>query len=618
MRRILATAAVLIAVGAFLLVTLGSTSTNTGTATYNVELDNAFGLVNGSDFKVAGVIAGSIQSINLCYSVPHAHCQSPLDALIAVSVNRTGFGQFHTDAFCQSRPQSLIGEYFLDCDPGTTGKVLKPGSTIPVTQTQSTIPADLIQNVMRLPYRERFSIIINELGAAVAARSQDLASALRRPDPALAETDNLLNLLANDSQTIKSLNVNANQVITALANNNQEVQRFIVQADNVSTDSATQASNIQKTWEDLPGFLQQLRPAMQKLGAAADAQTPVFENLNAAADNLTTFFKQLTPFSNSSRVSLTCGENGQPGCPNGGASLGTVAKTGTPAVKDATPTVKALNNFTGGVNCSGKIQCLPELSQNLSIVLQALDTQTRTQYGGGAVEADPRSPNGGKGYTGLQALLQYAFNITTAVNYFGPFGHMLGVDAFANADCSPYATPASIATNLSQYQSGASSVNPRSCYSFLGPNQPGVNETDPSNPSGCVPDPGGAPVQGYGTSYSGPKTSACKLSASPSLDLASALTKSSSGSSLSASSGGGGAGGGSSGVNLGQTLSQLLSAIGGGSKTSNAASSATGAATSAPSSAASSAGQGAGQSSGANSSGSGAQTQQLLNYLLAP
>ena len=82
---------------------------------------------------------------------------------------------------------------------------MKSGGTIPVTRTQSTIPADLVQNVMRLPYRERFTILINELGAAVAARSEDLQTALRRADPALAETDNLLKLLADDAQAYAEL-----------------------------------------------------------------------------------------------------------------------------------------------------------------------------------------------------------------------------------------------------------------------------------------------------------------------------------------------------------------------------------------------------------------------------
>jgi len=75
---------------------------------------------------------------------------------------------------------------------------------------------------------------------------------------------------------------------------------------------------------------------------------------------------------------------------------------------------------------------------------------------------------------------------------------MLAVDAFASTMCSPYATPATVAANLKQ--DGAAY---RQCYSWYGPNQPGVNEADPSNPGGCVPDPGGAPP-----GQTGPQTSA--------------------------------------------------------------------------------------------------------------
>jgi hypothetical protein len=80
---------------------------------------------------------------------------------------------------------------------------------------------------------------------------------------------------------------------------------------------------------------------------------------------------------------------------------------------------------------------------------------------------------------------------------------MLAVDAFVNPMCSPYATPGTISANL---KTDGSTY--RQCYSWLGPNQPGVNETDPSNPSGCVPDPGGAPP-----GDSGPETTASKCPA---------------------------------------------------------------------------------------------------------
>ena len=468
MRRLALGLAVLLAAAAVAVVAAGSGQASDATGTYKIELDNAFGLVTGADFKVSGVRAGTITSIKLD--------QNLLLAIVTVNVTQGGFGAFHADAFCQSRPQSLIGEYFIDCQPGRRGPVLAPGSTIPVTHTQSTIPADLLLNVLRLPYRQRMALIINELGAAAAGRSGDIEAALRRAVPAITQTDNLLHLLANDSRTLQRLTVSADTLTTALANNGRQVQRFIVEANNTATVAAGQHANLQASLRLLPGFLAQLQPAMKQLGAAAEANTPVAANLNSAASQLHRLFADLPAFSQSAVPAIK--------------SLGKASVTGKAAVQAAGPTVSALNQFA---------KPTPELSQNLAILLHDLDDRSR------AVEPDSRSP-GGKGYTGLEALLQYVFNQTLAINTFGPFGHLLAVDSFVDPKCSPYATPATIALSLKQFGSSY-----RQCYAWLGPNQPGVNETDPSNPKACVPDPGGAPP-----GQKGPKTTACKLTASAS------------------------------------------------------------------------------------------------------
>ncbi len=470
MRRILLGIAVLLAVIAFPVISLATTGEPSAVGTYKIEFDNAFGLVSGADFKVAGVPAGTIESISLpsgCTAGQTTACH----ALVTIKVTQSGFGAFHSDAFCQSRPQSLIGEYFIDCQPGQRGPVLAPGSTIPITHTQSTIPADLLQNVLRLPYRERFALIINELGVGVAARSDDLEAALRRAVPALTETDNLLNLLAGDSRTLQQLTTSSDTVITALAGNRVQVQRFITEANKTAGVVAHQHTNLQDSLRQLPGFLEQLRPAMAQLGAASAATQPVLRNLKASASQLDVLLNNIPPFSHAALPALR--------------SLGRTSVTGTAAVQAAGPTVQHLKAFA---------QPTPELAQNLAIVLHDLDDRSR------AVEPDPRSP-GGKGYTGLEALLQYVFNQTLAINTFGPFGHLLAVDSLVDPKCSPYATPATIALSLKQY-----GPSYRQCYAWLGPNQPAVNETDPSNPRACVPDPGGAPP-----GERGPRTTACKL-----------------------------------------------------------------------------------------------------------
>src|SRR5581483_117904 len=536
MRRVIAYAALLLVIGAFVVLT-GAFSSGPSDPTYKLEFDNAFGLVPDAQFKVAGVPAGKISSIDLD--------QKNFHAVVTVQATVKGFGAFRSDATCQSRPQSLIGEYFVDCNPGTKGKPLKSGATLPASHTFSTIPADLLANVMRLPQRERFSLVINELGGAVAGRSEDLQTALRRAVPAIDETDNLLNLLGNDSHTLQELTANSDAVVTALANNSKQVQNFIVDADHAATDTATQQANLKTALHRFPGLLEQLKPAMAKLGSAADTNTPVLQNLNAASGQLKTLFTNLAPCS-SPHTGNQCGfaNASLPAL----QSLGQASVTGKQAVQAATPTVALLNKFAKPV---------PELAQNLAIVLADLDNRDR------AVEPDSRSP-GGKGFTGLEALLQYAFNQEQTINTFGPFGHMLAVDAFVNQMCSPYATPGKVAANLKQY-----GPTYRLCYSWLGPNQQGVNETDPSNPGGCVPDPGGAPP-----GHTGPQTSATAcpaqvLSAAPPNQAA--LRSKKAGKNSSSSSGAGSATGssgasgalpGGGGPSLQGALGKVTAAIG--------------------------------------------------------
>ncbi len=86
-------------------------------------------------------------------------------------------------------------------------------------------------------------------------------------------------------------------MITALANNSNQVQRFIVEANRTAVATAAQNGNLRQTFRDLPGTLEQLRPAMAKLQQTAVANTPVLQNLNSAAGQLNRFFTDLPAFS---------------------------------------------------------------------------------------------------------------------------------------------------------------------------------------------------------------------------------------------------------------------------------------------------------------------------------
>ena len=75
------------------------------------------------------------------------------------------------------------------------------------------VDLDLINNIMREPYRERFSIILNELGVGLAGRGEDLDAVIRRANPALKEVDDVLKILARQNEQLEQLAVDSDTIM---------------------------------------------------------------------------------------------------------------------------------------------------------------------------------------------------------------------------------------------------------------------------------------------------------------------------------------------------------------------------------------------------------------------
>lgn len=436
------TGLVVVAVGAAAVFAGGAERQKSGKK-FKIEFDNAFGLTSGGEIKVGGVKAGKITKFGLSKNNR---------AIVYVEITEAGFGAFTDQTRCNTRPQSVIGEYFVDCEPGR-GKVLKSNATIPVSRTRGTIAPDLVANILRLPYRERLRLIVGELGAGAAANGENLNAALKRAVPALDETDKLLKLLGDESGNIRRLVVDADTVLSELARNKRTVVRFVTSARRIAQASADRREDIKTTFRRLPAFLTELRPTMVSLGRVADGQGSALQRLASTRGQLRTFFRDVRPFADASKPAL--------------ASLAEASRTGSTAVKAARPTVRQLNKFA---------RKTPEVGGNLSQILRDLDDRGR------AVENDRRAasqlgkPGQKLGYTGIEALLQYVFNQSVAINAFDQNGHLLRVNAVVSEDCGPY-------TNLKRFREKVKEPDYEKCKAWIGPNQPAINSPDPSDKS---------------------------------------------------------------------------------------------------------------------------------------
>ncbi|HEV2075223.1 MAG TPA: MlaD family protein, partial [Thermoleophilaceae bacterium] len=296
MVRRIATAVIVLGACAAAVVLSAASGEPKGT-TYYAIFDNAFGLTEGGDLRIGGVRAGETSG----FSVSEGE---PVKARVELKITEPGFDSLREDARCEVRQQSLIGEYYVDCQPGTSGRELEPGDTIPVEQTASIIAADLVNNVLRQPYRERLRLIIAELGTGLAGRPEDLSAALRRAHPGLRQTIDTLDILKGQTQVLRDFVSDSDEAVDDLARNRKDVVRFVQEAGETAAISATRREELAEQFDKLPTFLAELDPTMVELGNLADAQIPLLADLRSASDELNAFFTRLGPFSDATLTSL--------------------------------------------------------------------------------------------------------------------------------------------------------------------------------------------------------------------------------------------------------------------------------------------------------------------------
>jgi virulence factor Mce-like protein len=444
-----------ICAGAFVLA--GASDKGAEGKTYRIIFDNAFGLTKGGDFRVGGVNAGQTTD----FGVDKKKGESP-KAVVTVQVTKPGFGDFRKDASCEIRPQSLIGEYYVDCQPGKSEEHLKDGGTVPVEQTSSTIPVDIVNDIMRRPYRERFRLLITELGTGLAGRPEDLQEVLRRAHPGFRETSRVVRILGNQNEVIKNFITNSDTVVSELEKNKRDVARWVKEAGDAAEISATRRKELRAQFQRFPEFLDELRPTMARLGDLADEQTPLLADLHRAAPDLDTFFTRLGPFAEASRPAVK--------------SLGEMGEVGTQAFREGKQEIAELRRLA--VNAPPFAKPLRQFLQTIDDRKRAIETDVRAKDTAPPAP-DPTAISGEGGFTGMEAIWNYFFWQTLSINMLDDDAHMLRASLTAVPDCIPFRNEPP--------KSEADKDTFKRCNSYLGPNQPGIFSPDPlddgSNPN---------------------------------------------------------------------------------------------------------------------------------------
>ncbi len=413
MRRLFGIFGALCATSALLVVGSGASEEKGDTYLVRAIFDNASFLVEAEEVRIAGAKVGQVQSVSVTLEGERAHedgSDDPGKAIVVMEITDPGFQDWRQDASCLVRPQSLLGEKFVECQatqpraPGTEpppeldvipdGEVGEGQRFLPVENNGKAVDLDLINNIMREPYPDRFRLILNELGIGLATRGEDLEEIIIRGNPALRETNELLALLKGQTQTLNNLARDGDRSLAPLARERERLTGFINKATIAGEATAERSAELEAGFQRMPAFFRELRLTMGELESFTDAATPVVSDLGDAAPAITRSTEALGPFARAGRVAFI--------------SLGENAETARPDLVASVPVIKDLGRLADETEPGARL-------------LDTLLTDFRKNFG-------------------LENLMSFFFYGAGATNGFDSFGHFVRAVVPAN-NCFTYKAP---------------------------------------------------------------------------------------------------------------------------------------------------------------------------------
>jgi ABC-type transporter Mla subunit MlaD len=397
MRR---TAAIGALVAAAIVAVVLVSSGGSGGSDYVVRavFDSGGFMVKGEQVRIAGANVGEIESVGI--TMPgevdsyEGGQERAIDgkAVIVMRITDPGFQDFRDDASCQIRPQSLIGEKFVDCRPtlprapgSPPAPPLKeipdgqPGAgqlLLPLENNSTSVDPDLINDINKLPYAQRFRLIFNELGAGLAGRGADIEAAVKRANPALRDVDRLLGILAAQRDQLTQLAADSEQILEPLSRERAQVAGFFTNSGAAAQATTERGRDLEASLQKFPEFLREFRLTMRSLQGFSDAATPTFAALGKAAPSFTEATRLLTPFSAASTVALkSLGATGEEAGPTLRAADPVVRKTTALARTGVSPTTN-LAKFLASIKETGGFDGLVDLIYSTTAATNGFD-----QYG---------------------------------------------------------------------------------------------------------------------------------------------------------------------------------------------------------------------------------------------
>ena len=293
--RIVALAAVIVAVAAIATILLGS-----GGSSYKAHalFQNASQLVKGNLVQVSGTAIGKVSDIALT---------DDGQAKVTMNITEDGYKPLREGTLATVRQASLSGiaNRYIDLQlPPNDAPKIKDGGFIRQDKTVTAVDLDQLFNTFDERTRKALSTLIRGYSTAYGGRGKSANKGLLYLNPSLAASSRLFQELNYDTPLLKRFIVSSSKLVSDLAERRDDLAGLV---DNLATAFGAigrQKESLASAISQLPPFMRRANTTFVNLRAALDDLDPLVEESKPVAKRLKPFLAELRPLARNARPTL--------------------------------------------------------------------------------------------------------------------------------------------------------------------------------------------------------------------------------------------------------------------------------------------------------------------------
>lgn len=265
-----------------------------GKATLVGYFADASPLDPGSQIRLAGVNVGTVDKVELQGG----------KARVTFGVDPSVL-PLHDDSRLLIRPVNLLGESYVELQPGAPSRPFQSSGEIPVERTSSRVTLEDVLNTFDDPTSTALAVTLTSLGEGLQNAGKDTAAALAALAPAMTDTQRLATVLDGQNAVLNQLVDQAEPVARAVAADGGGVlDRTVGSTEQLLSTVAANSAAVSETLTELPATLATARQTLTGLAGTADATTPTLQAIRPITDDLNKVVSELHGFANAADPAL--------------------------------------------------------------------------------------------------------------------------------------------------------------------------------------------------------------------------------------------------------------------------------------------------------------------------